>query len=109
MHKPHLIALTRWRGVSCGALMLSEHGIHDNVMWHVYLALHASLIQRASEMAPECNPLRELRQRLTSEGYDRLDAHLGELGIQRQLRSHFNEKQGQRSRGPQNSIKAVAE
>jgi hypothetical protein len=68
-----------------------------------------TLIQRAFELAPECSTLRDLRLRLASEGYDRLDAHLGGLGIQRQLRSHFNQNRGQRPRGPQPTIKVLAE
>jgi hypothetical protein len=52
-----------------------------------------SLVERAFELAPECRNLRELRQRLSSEGYNRLDAHLGGLGTERQLRACFDRSQ----------------
>lgn len=67
------------------------------------------LIQRAFELAPECSSLKELRQHLASEGCDRLDAHLGGLSIQRQLRSYFDHMEGQRPRGPQCTIEVLAE
>jgi hypothetical protein len=58
-----------------------------------------SLIERAFKLAPECRTLKELRQRLSSEGYNRLDAHLGGLGTKRQLRARFNQSQVAQSTG----------
>lgn len=53
-----------------------------------------SLLQRAFELAPECSTMKELRKRLSDEGYDGIDADIGGLGTKRQLRALFNQGQG---------------
>lgn len=59
-----------------------------------------SLDERAFQLAPECSTMAELKQRLTSEGFNGLENHLGGPGTKRQLKARFNQGQGAKPTGP---------
>ena len=59
-----------------------------------------NIIQRAYELAPQCASVKELRRALAGEGYSSIDAHIGGLGTQRQLRKLYNGGAGALKRGP---------
>lgn len=51
-----------------------------------------NVVERAFELAPECTNATELKKRLSREGYDSVDAHIGGLGTRRQLKVLFRQK-----------------
>ena len=62
--------------------------------------MEKNIIQRAFELAPQCNSMKDLRKALAAEGYSQIDAHLSGLGTQRELRKLYNAGAGSAKRGP---------
>lgn len=62
-----------------------------------------NIIQRAFELAPDCSSIKDLRHSLVREGYTQIDAHIGGLGTQRELRKLYNQGAGSKKRGPKSS------
>ena len=59
-----------------------------------------NIIERAFQLAPQCQSIKELRKALSREGFIKIDAHLCGLGTQRELRKHYNGGSGAKKRGP---------
>jgi hypothetical protein len=48
-----------------------------------------NIIERAFQLAPECQSIGELRNRLSHEGYLQVDAHLGGRMIKSEIRQRL--------------------
>ena len=55
----------------------------------------ASIIERAFQVAPECQSIGEVRNKLRREGYFQVDAHLGGRLIKSQIKHRLNGVGGQ--------------
>ncbi|QIL02865.1 hypothetical protein G7078_08760 [Sphingomonas sinipercae] len=51
-------------------------------------------VQRAYELAPECQSLEELRAKLRREGHSSVDEHLGSGSLRADLKSKFKKRAG---------------
>lgn len=48
------------------------------------------IIERAYQLAPECDSMEELKRRLMREGYPQVNAHLGGRQIRRDIQPLLN-------------------
>ena len=48
-----------------------------------------NIIERAFQLAPECQTVAEVRNRLSNEGYMQVDAHLGGRMIKAEIRQRL--------------------